>query len=172
MDDYNEDVMHDLCCYLIEAGSYSQAVKTLRRFIAEPPVAPWAHVMLGKCLHELGHNEIALESLWHALDVTPHLIDARFHAGLAAKALGDYKQAIGHFKEVVLLNTNDARTYNLLGECSQALEERGNASLFYAQACRLAPDFETPVENLRKLWEEEERNVFAQTSPTLSDAVH
>lgn len=155
VDNQNEDVIQDSCSYLIEADQIAQAVIVLKQFIGEPPAPPWANVLLGKCLCALGHHDEGLEAFWQALDENPDLIDARFNAGLAAQHLGEFEQALNHFKEVILLNSKDARAYNHLGECCLEMTMHDDAQLFFAQARRLAPDFQAPIDNLRKLWNSE-----------------
>jgi tetratricopeptide (TPR) repeat protein len=155
LDAREEDVIYDLCSYLIEAGMTPQAATLLKQFVTQRPDHAWANVLLGKCLAIMGQHNAALEALWEAIGCNPRMIDARFHAALLAKRLGDCEQAMGHLKEVILLNPKDARAYNLMGECCREMGLRRDAELFFAQARRLAPDFEVPITNLRSLWAED-----------------
>ena len=154
MDEPSGEIIQDLCCYLAEAGMAGQAVMLLKQLVARRPDQAWAHVLLGKCLCEVGNLEDALDAFLQAMDQNENLIDARFHAGLTAKSLGDFSQALNHFSEVILLNSKDARAYNLMGECCAELGLNQDAALFFAQARRIAPDFKEPLKNLEKLWDE------------------
>ena len=153
LDNPDEQVIQDLCQYLSEAGMMEQTAMLLRQFTERRPDRVWAHVLMGKCLGELGRHREALEAFWNAIDLNGNLIDARFHAGLTAKHLGDSAQALSHFREVILLNSRDARAYNLMGECCAEMGMPGDAELFFAQSRRLAPEFNEPLANLRKLWD-------------------
>jgi len=104
-----------------------------------------------------GKLNSAEKVLSEILKYHPKEINLHFSLGLVLKEQKKYLEAITHFREVVILDENNAEALNYLGECCIETGMNQQAEPFLAKAIKLHPDYYDAIFNLGKLYWDEER---------------
>lgn len=105
----------------------------------------------GAAAFESGDLALAEQEFRRAAAINPASPEVHFNLGMVYRALGRPLDALSHFREVVLLDPEDAEAYHLLGASAIDVGMLPEAEEFLLEAARLAPQGATALPPLRDL---------------------
>jgi len=125
-----------------------------------------AFFYLGESALDRGYYEEAIGYFKAAIRINRSASNYYFGLGVALKGIGDSAGAIDNFEIALTFDPNYAQAHYELGQAYLLQEDPVSAAVHFAQASRLAPDNELPIEALASLgameqWETRAREALA-----------
>lgn len=104
----------------------------------------------------LRRNDLAQaqEVLGEALRFHPDEPSLCLSMGLVLETLGRCREALAHFRAVVLADDQNEEAFFHLGSCARAVGLTSEAEAFLARAIKLKPDYLEPIYELGQLYQE------------------
>jgi len=132
----NWSTFQELGRMYFERGAWERAADYFRRVIELQPDSSIGYTSLGGCLLYLGDLEAASENLTRAVEIgasdwaLSNLATLEFWQGECSKAVEHYEQAL-------VMNDDDYRVWNNLGEARRCAEDLEGGGAAYARAAEL-----------------------------------
>jgi tetratricopeptide (TPR) repeat protein len=129
----------ELCCKAADRGPAERAAALyyVRRAVALDGALPLGWLCLGGLLLEMRRFDESRDCFQRALELGPHLWQARSSLAIVLARLGDRQEAIGHFEALLRETPNNAEAR---GNFASLLQDLGQYPDALAQAERAAAD--------------------------------
>jgi len=144
--------------WLVRQGRYDEALPFLERALElEGDFEPLYWNYRGVIALHSGSEDEAESCFLKALKVDSNFSQAHFNLGVLYQMKGQYPQALEHFRQVVLIESEDFEAYSKLGECCAAIGMDNEAEAFFAKALTIQPDFLDAEAGILSLYLKQER---------------
>jgi tetratricopeptide (TPR) repeat protein len=121
-------------------GSPEDAVKVLKKYLAQNPNDPVGHFNIGVMFLKLRRNSEALRHLHRSLQLNPAFSQSYIAIGNILIAQGDDDGAVGMFERAIAINPGSYVAFNNLGEVQLRQGEYAASLVNFTRALSLAPN--------------------------------
>jgi len=113
-----------------EAGNFWEAAQQFEAISLVEANHPFANLMIGRSLIELGEYEKAINALFNQLKIDPNSVEALIYLGLTYYECGEFEQAMERYEQAfqirrtsLLVRENMAIARMTAGELDKALDD-------------------------------------------------
>jgi predicted O-linked N-acetylglucosamine transferase (SPINDLY family) len=142
------DALHLLGMLVAQQGEYEDAIKFVRKAIAQFPNSEVLYNNLGNILYKAGRLEEAKDAYQKSKKLHPDSFVAYNNLGINFRRLGKPLESIKFFKKALEIRPDSAEVYSDLGNVFSELNQFSSAIDCYEKAIKIKPGFAKAYNNM------------------------